>query len=220
MSKFLAPIHTWLFNKIRLYENLEANLVKAYKSNYGEGVTDLYNDIAEKYGYPLPDKSLEELIDVSNIHGWLQNKISIAERRHAAFITEMSNKYNDDEVLNIALKSYAEQGAECGEFEKENSSISSAEEFYNTVNNYIIEGMPCDRVNSVTLSTENKVQWETERCLHKDYWEEVGGNINIFYKLREAWIKSFIESINSNFTYNVTYNNGTTPILIHEIIKK
>ncbi|WP_411680503.1 hypothetical protein [Clostridium thailandense] len=220
MSKFLAPIHTWLFNKIKLYENLEANLVKAYQDKYGDEVTNLYNKIAEKYGYPLPNKPLEELIDVSNIHGWLQNKISIAETRHAAFITEMSNKYNSDDILDIALTSYSEQGAECGEFEKENSSFSSAEEFYNTINNYIIEGMPCDRVNSITLSTENKVQWETERCLHKSHWEEVGGNINIFYKLREVWIRSFIESINSNFTYNVTYNNGATPILIHEIIKR
>ena len=33
----------------------------------------------------LPDKPLEELIDTSNIHGWLQGKIHSAERRMAAW---------------------------------------------------------------------------------------------------------------------------------------
>jgi hypothetical protein len=221
MSKFLAPIHTWLFNKIKLYEDLELNLFKEYENKYGEDVNNLYKNIAEKYGYPLANKPIEELIDVSNIHGWLQNKISIAETRQAAFITEILNKYNKGEALNIALELYTKQATECAEIAKETSAILGAEDLFNILNNYIIEGMPCDRVNAIITSTESKVQWETERCLHKGYWETVGGDINIFYKLREAWVKSFIENLNSNFTYHITYNNaGTGPILTHEIIRK
>lgn len=220
MSKFLAPIHTWLFNKIKLYEDLETNLVKTYEDKYGMEVTNLYKDITEKYGNPLSDRPIEELIDPSNIHGWLQNKISMAETRQAAFITEILNIYNN-EALDTALNLYAEQGTKYGKYEKENSTILSAEEFYTRLNNYIIEGMPCDRVTSVTISSEDKVQWETERCLHKNYWETVGGDINIFYKLRETWIRAFVENIDSSFTYKIVYNNGEiSPIFIHEIVKK
>ncbi len=34
MSAFLAPIHTWLFNKILLAEELEKSLKEAYIDKY------------------------------------------------------------------------------------------------------------------------------------------------------------------------------------------
>jgi hypothetical protein len=220
MSKFLAPIHTWLFNKIKLYEGLESDLVNAYTEKYGENVKNLYKDIEEEHGYPLENKPIEELIDVSNIHGWLQHKISLAETRQAAFITEIFNNHNKEEALNIALDLYAKQARICAEEAKEKYQISTPEEMYNALNSYIIEGMPCDRVNDITVSNEDKLQWETALCLHKNYWDAANGDINVFYTLREAWIKAFIETLNSSFTYKVTHNATGTPISVNEITKK
>nr|MBK5237123.1 hypothetical protein [Clostridium sp.] len=72
MSAFLAPIHTWLFNKILLAEDLEKNLKKIYIDKYGINA----KDIAQKslaFGEPIDTtKNIEDIIDVSNIHGWLQ----------------------------------------------------------------------------------------------------------------------------------------------------
>ena len=220
MSKFLAPIHTWLFSKIKLYEALESDLVLTYTKKYGEDIKILYKKIEEEHGYPLENKPIEELIDASNIHGWLQNKISVAELRQAAFITEILNKYSKEEALNIAIDLYSKQARACAEESKEKHQIDTPKEMYNALNSYIIEGMPCDRVNSITISNEDKLQWETTSCLHKKYWEACSGNIDIFYTLREIWIKTFIETLNINFTYKVTHNATGTPISVNEIVRK
>ena len=76
MSAFLAPIHTWLFNKILLAEELEKSLNEAYIDKY----KDIAKEMIEKsltYGSPIDTtRNIEDIIDKSNIHGWLQDKIS------------------------------------------------------------------------------------------------------------------------------------------------
>lgn len=212
MSKFLAPIHTWLFNKIKLYEELELSLVNTYTEKYGEEATGIYAQIKDRMGYPLEDKPLEELIDVSNIHGWLQNKISIAETRQAALITGLYTTYGE-EVKNIAMNLYSEQGSECGKDAAQKYEVNNAPQIYQALNNYILEGMPCDRANVITENSEDKVEWKNEMCLHKGYWESVQGNIALFYELRDAWIKSFVENANNNFTYSANRNTSTFEII-------
>ena len=86
MSKFLAPIHGWLFNKIKVTEDLEKELINSYKEVYGEEVDTIVNNINEEYGKPLEDGLIEDLVDWDNIHGWLQNKISMAETRQAKLL--------------------------------------------------------------------------------------------------------------------------------------
>jgi hypothetical protein len=214
MSKFLAPIHTWLFNKINLYEELESTLVKAYAEKYGEDAKGIYTEVKDSFGYPLEAKPIEELIDVTNIHGWLQNKISIAETRQAALITRLHSTYGE-EVKNIAINLYSEQGSECGKDAKQKYEVNNAPEIYQALNNYILEGMPCDRANVITENSGDKVEWKNEMCLHIGYWESVQGNIALFYELRDSWIKSFVENVNNNFTYNANRNEST-----FEIVKK
>ena len=74
------------------------------------------------------------------------------------------------------------------------------------MNDYILDGMPCDRVNEVILNEEDKIKWQSRICVHKDIWEEVGCDVNYFYNLRNAWIKSFVSNLNSNFRYIVENN--------------
>ena len=42
MSKFLAPIHTWLFNKIMLAQDLEQDIIKLHIDKYKD--ENSYND--------------------------------------------------------------------------------------------------------------------------------------------------------------------------------
>lgn len=212
MSKFLAPIHTWLFNKINLYEELEATLVKSYTEKYGEAAEKIYIEAKDSFGHPLEAKPIEELIDVSNIHGWLQNKISIAETRQAALITKLYNIYGE-EVKNIATKLYSDQGSQCGKDAKQKYEVNGAAEIYQALNNYILEGMPCDRVNSITESSDDKLEWKNEMCLHKGYWDSVQGDISLFYQLRDTWIKAFVENTNSQFDYNANRTEATFQIV-------
>ncbi|MCB2313104.1 hypothetical protein LGL55_17650 [Clostridium tagluense] len=220
MSAFLAPIHTWLFNKILLAEELEKSLKEVYIDKY----KDVAKEVVEKslvYGSPIDiTKNIEDIIDKSNIHGWLQDKISTVETRTAYVITEMIKKCGED-AQGIAELSFKKQGRTVGETLKAKEMPEGAEELYNALNIYLLEGMPCDRVTRIIKSEKNVLEWETTSCIHKKYWEMVNGDVNIFYNLRHSWIKAFIENSNEKYTYNfiegLEYNDARS---VNQIIAK
>ena len=109
MSLFLGKIHYWLFNKIRWFENLEENIIDLAKSE-GLDAENIRKDIESKYGKKLPNKPLEELIDTSNIHNWLQSQIHSAERRNAAW-TKLWIEANEENFKKLE-EIYKEQGME------------------------------------------------------------------------------------------------------------
>jgi hypothetical protein len=220
MSAFLAPIHTLVFNKILLAEDLEKSIKKVYIDKY----KDFAKDIAEKsleYGHPIDTtKNIEDVIDASNIHGWLQDKIAATETRTALMITEMVNKFGK-EAEDIAIVCFKDQGTSVGKTLNEKQMPSSLEESFKLMNNYILEGMPCDRVTRIIQSENNILEWETTSCIHKKYWELLNGDVNIYYNLRQSWIKAFIENSNEEYTYNfikgLEYNGA---LGVNQIITK
>lgn len=217
MSRFLAPIHFWLFNKIRLYEELEFQIIENVEKQLNTNISDLISELRDKIGNPIEDKPLQELIDTNNIHGWLQNKINIAETRQAALITKIINKFGQ-KGLEIIEKTYEAQGAICGKNAADKFDVSTAPSLYKALNNYILDGMPCDNVNNITIEENNWVQWKVVNCLHKGYWENVKGDIKILYKLRQIWISNFVKNANNNFNYYFSIeSNNEENTLVHEI---
>ena len=201
MSLFLGKIHFWLFNKIKWFENLEENVIDLAKEE-GLYTENLVKEIESRFGEKLPNKPIDELIDKNNIHGWLQGKIHSAERRTAfwtKFLVEADkNNYEKLEMI------YKEQGIVAAkEFKEDGKTVSTPKEIFNAMNDYILDGMPCDRVNEVILDEENMIQWKSRICVHKDIWEEVGCDVNYFYNLRNTWIKSFVHNLNNEFDYTV-----------------
>ena len=216
MSAFLGPIHHWLFNKITLFENLEENINKDVVAKYGDIALALINEIHGKYGEFTPKLPLENLIDTNNIHGWLQNRISIAETRQAATLKAFIDNFGA-EVITLLEQNYIDQGSSIGILASRETDVSNAPSIYKALNNYLLEGMPCDNVNSVMISEPDFLQWNTSGCLHKPYWDKVGAASEIMYQLRFAWIKAFVENANSKFTYrNEVANQG----FVHQIVKK
>ena len=69
------------------------------------------------------------------------------------------------------------------------------------LNDYILDGMPCDRVNEVIISEENIVKWVRNVCVHKSVWEKENVSVDLFYNLRGLWIESFVNTISSDFKY-------------------
>ena len=203
MSLFLGKIHYWLFNKILWFEKLENEIINLAKEE-GFEVEKISADIQRQYGEKLPDKPLEELIDTSNIHGWLQGKIHSAERRMAAWTREILS--NDQDFILDMKKIYNKQGINAAKEAKVKFSIITAEDIFNSMNDYILDGMPCDRVNEVVANDEQHIAWEQRICVHKDIWNEVGCDVNYFYELRNTWIKSFISELNSKFEYLIDEN--------------
>lgn len=215
MSAFLGPIHHWLFNKITLFEDLEKDINRKVVAKYGQQASTIQSEAEKKYGAFIPELPLENLIDTNNIHGWLQNRISIAEKRQAETLTSFVNAFGG-EVISMIEDRYVAQGAKAGKVAGESKSLE-APSIYQELNNYLLEGMPCDNVNSVTISEPNFLEWNTIGCLHKPYWNEVGADSKLMYQLRFAWIKAFIENANSKYTYrNEAKNQG----FVHQIIEK
>lgn len=201
MSLFLGKIHYWLFNKILWFEKLESEIINLAKEE-GFEAEKISNEIQNKYGEKLPNKPLEELIDTSNIHGWLQSQIHSSERRMAAWTKLLIEA--DEKNYNKLEELYKEQGiVVANEVKSEGQVPSTPEEIFNCINDYILDGMPCDRVNEVVVNEENRIVWQQRICVHKDIWQEVGCNVDYFYNLRNSWIKSFVNELNDNYEYLV-----------------
>lgn len=199
MSLFLGKIHYWLFNKILWFEKLEEEIIKLAESE-GLNVEKLRAEINEKYGEPTPQLQLEEMIDTSNIHGWLQGKIHSAEGRMAAWTTKVIS--NDKDVAPKLENIYVQQGIKAANEVKEKGfELASAPEIFDSINDYILDGMPCDRVNEVIRSEEDIVEWKRRICVHSDIWNKEEGDVNYFYKLRSLWVKAFVNEVNPDFKY-------------------
>lgn len=204
MSLFLGKIHYWLFNKIVWFEDLEEE-IKILAKEQGLDIDNLSKEINSKYGERLPKLPLEEMIDTSNIHGWLQGKIHSAEYRLATWTVKLLEKDNSKEKLETL---YKKQGIKAGkEALEEGKALDNAINIFNAINDYILDGMPCDRVNEVIEQEEDKVVWKRRLCVHKDIWDKVDGDVDLFYELRNLWIESFVKEVNSNYKYNFLGNN-------------
>ena len=204
MSLFLGKIHYWLFNKIVWFGNLEEKIIELAKTE-GFEVDSLRKDIENKYGEKLPNKPLEELIDTNNIHNWLQSQITSAESRAASWIKLLieANEENYKKLENV----YREQGIVAAkEVLQQEKSVATPNEIFNAMNDYILDGMPCDRVNEVVCKEENKITWIARIDVHKEIWDSIGCNVDYFYNLRNAWIETFVSNLNSNFKYIVQEN--------------
>lgn len=213
MSKFLAPIHFWLFNKIKLSENLEKEIYTNLYNEYEDKVKLIFSESIDLFGDFTEDKPLDEIIDTSNIHGWLQDKISKSETRTAYIITKTTEQFGSD-ALNLIKNCYITQGKQCGMECKVSNINKNALELFKSLNNYILDGMPCDNAHSLTTKTEDLTEWSTNPLLHETYWTKVSGDISLFYELRTLWIINFISEANIDFNY-VNKDN-----VFHKIMKK
>ena len=202
MSAFLGKIHYWLYDKIKLHEKLiEAVIELAEKKGYNSEV--LLSESYSKYGFSVTG-SLENEIDHSNIHGWLQQRIISVESRLAYVVTEIlkNNVVTKDEIADAFYKNGANIMKELGVTE------GSPEEFFNLIFDYMLEGMPCDRVSEVSESSETLISWKATIDIHKDYWNQVQGDVKNYYYFRDSWINGFLSD--TGYKYTRTENGINT----------
>lgn len=189
MSAFLGPIHFWLYNKIQLQEELIQNILEVSEKNNWDSSLQEKVDTACGEAQRRP---LAEVIDESNIHGWLQYHITISERRLAYVV---ANLLKDDalrlEVLKETAYSFGTKHLVAEE--------TGADEAFKMLNDSLLDGMPCDRVNEPMEQSKDKAQWRQTQCIHQEYWDEVDGDISVYYALRSQIIKGMLS--NSSLVY-------------------
>ncbi len=195
MSAFLGKIHYWLYNKIQVEESiLEEILSKA--ETKGFDVTTFEKEITEKFGSATKG-ALEDEINHDNIHGWLQDRITSVESRLASTITTLlnSNVLTKEEIEAVFVNNAKVNASGL------DTKVEDASTMFNVVYDYLLAGMPCDRVNVVEEATETSIKWSTSIDIHGRYWENVGGNVENFHSLIETWIKTFVSCVNAEFKY-------------------
>ena len=156
------------------------------------------------------------MIDSDNIHGWLQSKIAAAETRQAKLLDDVIKKFGE-KAEKIAFNVFSNQAIKLAKQSKDIYETGTASDIYEALNVYILEGMPCYSVNSITIKDVNILEWQNIKCLHRPYWEISGANVEILYSLRFSWFKTFVETINPQFTHTVIPNGS---IFIHRIVRR
>lgn len=180
MSAFLGPIHYWLYQKIQIQQKIIEEII-----NSGEVLMpQLRNELDERYG-ESETRPLEEVIDQDNIHGWLQQRVAQVEYKLAYSVAELINR--DPDIYRDLELIFEEKGNELS------WKTDNAAEAYKGIGDSLLDGMPCDHANTLLQESEDKVIWKRNHCVHKDYWEEAGGDMNLYYSLREAFIRGFLK---------------------------
>lgn len=192
MSAFLGPIHYWLYNKILWHEAL---LEDIYDLMAHEGHDP---DVMKHYSeslYGIPEVgSLEAVIDGSNIHGWLQTKIHSLEYRMAYAITNaLKLKYLSIDQLIELYRSNGDKARM-----RLDKTLKEPEQLFKVIYDYLLEGMPCDRINQPLSNDSDGFVWKKRMCIHTDFWRAVDGDINLYNSLRLEWIDAFV---GNNFVF-------------------
>ena len=183
MSAFLGPIHYWLYNKIQLQEELIKDIVMYGEKEQWKAFSD--GSLAEKT-VNKELRPLNELIDVMNIHGWLQERVQDAEARYALLVTTV---LAEDSSRLSSLEDIAFQFGQKHALEPD----SDASDAYRKIDDSLLNGMPCDRVNVLTEQDVDRTSWQQEEDIHAPFWEAVSGDPKIYYQLRRKIMEGMLK---------------------------
>lgn len=181
MSAVLGPIHHFMYGKIRCQEALIDAIIDTAKKN-GWQMADGTN--FDELTNP-EDRPLEDIIDLSNIHGWLTSHIDGPENRYAELVTGLLDGHAErfDTIRQTVYDFGRQHGAKAAD---------TAQDAYRALTSALLDGMPCDRAVAVTDNEADHVAWRQVTDMHSDYWTEVGGDGKIYYKLRMALIDGML----------------------------
>ena len=198
MSAFLGPIHYWLYNKIQQQQAIVDELYVLGEKN----ALSLEAECNNHFG-TFENKPLEEMIDHGNIHGWLQERVSQVEYKYAYCIIKLLEKNSElkTSITDIVAGNAAKLAASLKEYSLDAAGI------FKVIEDNLLDGMPCDHANRVLSKSADKVTWIRTLCVHSNYWAEVGGDIKIYYELRDAWIQALVKELGFGFekTEDATY---------------
>ncbi|MCE5284279.1 MAG: hypothetical protein LLG02_00280 [Pelosinus sp.] len=201
MSAFIGPIHYWLYGKIKLVSEREEYIFnKAFKM-CASTAEELREQVWQTYGAPLADTDLGEIIDHDNIHGWLQRQIKIVESREAAFIKELLDACGS-ETREPIEQAFFEHGKKTGGMAQLEGKyeVNTAIGIYKALNDYYLNGMPCDQGDKVVAAKTDSVIWQGA-CLQEPNWKRTGVNTKIMLEFYQGWLKGFVGGMNKEFCF-------------------
>ncbi|MDY5787680.1 hypothetical protein [Veillonella caviae] len=203
MSAFLGHIHYWLYKKIQLLVERENLILEKTRRVVDDLADELHEISIDTYGAPIDAATpLEDIIDHNNIHGWLSGQINVASVREAAFIKDMlDTNSGDDAVLVVAaiLDAFAVQGKACGTVAKESLEDVNAPSIYNALQNFYVNGMPCDGGDQIVEDSPHTFTWVGDHRLQAPYWRTAGIDPQFMQLAYQTWFEAFVKEIAPEF---------------------
>ena len=217
MSAFLGHIHFWLYKKIRLIIDREHLIAEKSRDVLDDLADELHESALAVYGAPLPSEiSLDALIDHSDIHGWLARQIEIAAVREASFIKDLIDCGGPDAEEAI-LSAFHEQGATCGNAARDELPEADAESIYSVMQNYYLNGMPCDGGDRVEQATSIVYRWSGDHVNQSAHWKKAGVSPKFMKKAYQAWFTGFVGNLSPEFAFTAAESDSGTH---YAIVKK
>ena len=177
MSAVLGPIHQWMFDKIRLQEQLTGEIAeKAVEIGWEDRESALIEKCTKE-----DNRTLEEAVDLSNIHGSLSGLIDEAESAYGELVSTL---------LSGHPERWAEIEALAYDFGTRHAANDAADptEVYRIITGTLLSGMPCDRAEEITEQDENHFAWEVTADLHGAWWQDPAR----YYALRRKVIEGML----------------------------
>ena len=182
MSLFLGYIHHLMYDKVLFQEELLESLLELLDDDKKiKLIEELNRD------FPIERGDLKDIIDESNIHGWLDERVRRSENRLAETVAFLLRDFDIEELKN-----------KFNELGKTYEVGDSPEEAFNFITSKFLDGMPCDHSLMIIKNEENEFIFKVARDLHKDIWESYV-NPDYYWDLRDAFISGSLE--NSGLKY-------------------
>ena len=182
MSLFLGYIHHLMYDKILFQEELLESLLELLDDDKKmKLIEELDSD------FPIERGDLKDIIDESNIHGWLDERVRKSENRLAKTVAVLLRNFDMEELKN-----------KFNDFGKSYEVGETPEEAFKFITSKFLDGMPCDHSLMIIKNEENEVIFKIATDLHKDIWENYV-NPDYYWDLRDAFISGSLE--NSGLKY-------------------
>ncbi|HCW22334.1 MAG TPA: hypothetical protein DGX96_01285 [Lachnospiraceae bacterium] len=177
MSAVLGPIHQWMFDKIRLQKQLTKEIAElAVRNGWEEKDSALIVECTKE-----DHRTLEEAVDISNIHGSLSSLIDEAESAYGELVTALVAGHPERrEAIEDAAYDFGTRHAA--------NDAANPTEVYQIFNGNLLSGMPCDRVDQVTKQDEDHFSWELSADLHGAFWQDPA----LYYALRRKIMEGML----------------------------
>ena len=196
MSMFLGPIHYMMFGKIKIAADRSKAAANAFTEAHGDEATEAINAALPDGLIDFGDRPLEELLGSNPIHQFLQSLIDRVEEAEATLVTALLYRFPDD-AEELLKKTYREHGKACGAEQTGGDGNGTLDDLVRGINQFYLEGMPCDAVSSYMGSGDGLKVQHTE-CLHKPKWDAVGAPLHTMCGLMNEWVTGFATAINQN----------------------
>ncbi|MDU6783178.1 hypothetical protein [uncultured Peptoniphilus sp.] len=182
MSLFLGRIHYIMYDKILFQEEILDNLLNFLEE---EKRNELKKDLDEEI--PLERGNLEDIIDESNIHGWLNERVVRSENRLAKAVSILLRDFDLEKLKNKFF-----------EIGKNYKAGEAPMEVFSFMTSKFLDGMPCDHALAILKNDEDEFVFTVLSDVHKNIWKDYVSP-EIYWVLRDSFILGSLNSSDLKF---------------------